>query len=366
MAPPHLELSSRRRGMASREMAAVARTVALVGLAGMVLLAAPGVDARDKIDVIMLRTGDRITGEINNLGLGILTVNTDHIGTVSVEWVAVASIESKQLFEVFDVDGRQVVGTIDPGSVSGELAITGPEGGTAIVQCDRIARINQLGRTHWQRWRGNVSLGASLTSANNQRDLSLDASTTYQTKHFRLRNTLSGAISDRDDATRTSWGTFVTNYQRQLSGRWFWYSQLQFDRNEELDLELRSTISGGGGRYLLMNDRSQLFASVGVSALKEVYAPANEGDWSTELALSGDYELFLFQGRETSLTSSLSWLPSLSVSGRYRVEYAVSFNRKLVRDFTVSLNLSGNYDSMPPEGSKASDTSFRISMGWSR
>jgi hypothetical protein len=225
--------------------------------------------------------------------------------------------------------------------------------------------ITQLGRTRWQRWRGNIDVGASFATANNQRDLTLDAKSTYQTEDFRLRNTLSGSISDRDDATRTSWGTFVANYQGYLHNRWFWYSQLQFDRNEELDLDLRTTVSGGGGRYLVVTSRSQLYASVGLSAVQEIYAPEEEVEWSGELAFATDYELFLFQGRETSLTGYCSLMPSLSVSGRYRVEYAVSFQRKLVRSFTVSLNLNGSYDSMPPENSKASDTSFRISLGWS-
>lgn len=346
-------------------MAAFVRVTACAAVLVSVLLAAAGADARDKTDVIALANGDRVTGEIKELALGILTVSTDDLGTISVEWVAVVSLESTQLFEIMLTDGSQVTGSFAPGPVSGEIAIAAPDGDTVILRCDRIVQMNQLGRTHWQRWRGSVSVGASLATANNQRDLSLDASAIYQSRRFRLRNTLSGAISDRDEAVRTSWGTFVTNYQGYIKDRWFWYSQLQFDRNEELDLDLRSTVSGGGGRYLVVTSRSQLYVSAGLSALQEVYATEEEGDWSSELALNGNYELFLFRGRETSLTSSLSLLPSLSVSSRYRVEYAVSFQRKLIHDFTVSINLNGSYDSMPPEGSKASDTSFRFSLGWS-
>lgn len=329
------------------------------------ILAGSVADAREKIDAVFLKNGDRITGEIKNLESGILTISTDHLGTVSVEWISVASIESTQLFEMLEANGDQKAGTFGPGPVSGELTLSQSKAGQEVFSCEEIVRITQLGRTQWQRWTGNVSVGASFTSSNNQRDLSLDAEATYQNQRFRLRNTLTGAISDVDEGTRNSWGTVASNYQRYLQNRWFWYSQLQLDRNEGLDLDLRTTVSGGGGRYLVANSRSQFYMSLGLSALREVYSTEESGDWSSEIAVTGDYELFVFQGRETSINASLSILPSLSVSNRYRLEYAVSFNRKLIRDFTISLNLNGSYDSKPPEDSKASDTSLTFNLGWS-
>ncbi len=362
---PGVSTGAHNRGRFSLAVAVLFRTAALCGVLACAVLAASVADAREKVDVIILQNGDRVTGEIKQLDLGILTVSTDHVGTVSVEWVAVVSVESTQLFEVILSDGDQFVGTFSPEPVSGELAIVGPESERTILQCARMVKINQLGRTRWKRWRGSFSLGASLTTANNQRSLSLDAEATYQGERFRVQNTITGSMSDQDDAARTSWGTVVANYQWYLSNRWFLYSQLQFDRNEQLDLDLRTTISGGGGRYLVATGRSQLYCSVGISALREVYTTEESADWSSELALATDYELFLFQGRDTSITSSLSLLPSLSVSGRYRIEYSASFNRKLIRDFTISFNLNGSYDSTPPENSQSSDTSFTINLGWS-
>lgn len=365
VARPCFSAAALLRGEALGIVRGFFRLAALVGVMACAALTGSVAEAREKIDVVTLKNGDQITGEIKSLDTGILTVSTDHLGTVSVEWISVASIETTQLFEVVESNGDQKAGTFGPGPVGGELTLSGSEGGEEILPCDRIVRISQLGRTLWKRWKGSISLGASFTTANNQRDLSLDAEAIYQNQRFRLRNTISGSISDRDDASRTSWGTLASNYQRYLSNRWFWYSQLQFDRNEELDLELRTTISGGGGRYLVVTPRSQFYTSVGLSALREVYTPEESGDWSSELALTGEYELFLFQGRETRLTTSLSVLPSLSVSGRYRIEYSASFNRKLIRDFTISFNLNGSYDSAPPENSKSSDTSFTINLGWS-
>ncbi len=142
-------------------------------------------------------------------------------------------------------------------------------------------------------------------------------------------------------------------------------TQLQFTRNEELNLALRSSATGGYGRYLMQTPRSQLSAAAGVSAVRENYYGESAGEWSGELVLAGSYRLFVFEGRETTLTTTLQILPSLTVSGRYRVEFASSFRRKLVRDFTIAFTLEESYDSKPPEDSQSSDLRFRTTLGWS-
>ena len=48
--------------------------------------------ARDKSDVVVLRNGDRISGDIASLEFGILTLKTDNMSDLSIEWPAVRSI----------------------------------------------------------------------------------------------------------------------------------------------------------------------------------------------------------------------------------------------------------------------------------
>ena len=50
--------------------------------------------ARPKTDVVILKNGDRITGEIKGLDLGILTLKTDWMGTVEIEWDNIERVKS--------------------------------------------------------------------------------------------------------------------------------------------------------------------------------------------------------------------------------------------------------------------------------
>ena len=57
------------------------------------------VRADPKTDVIVLTNGDRITGEIKSVEAAILTLSTDSAGTLSIEWVRVASLTSHTDFQ---------------------------------------------------------------------------------------------------------------------------------------------------------------------------------------------------------------------------------------------------------------------------
>ncbi len=147
-----------------------------VGVVAFVMLLLPsGVTAREKIDVVTLANGDRVTGEIKQLDVGILTLKTHHMGTVEIEWVAVASVESEQSFELTDADGATYYGMVSPTDEGTGFQVLGPDG-LYFLGHQQIVRIAQIEDEWWRRWRGYVDLGVVLASANSQQDFTLDAS----------------------------------------------------------------------------------------------------------------------------------------------------------------------------------------------
>src|SRR3974377_1466717 len=81
-------------------------------LSSVLLLAAP-VWAREKTDVIVMKNGDHMTGEIKGLDQGTLYVSLSYvISTMSVDWTEVTRLESKQSFIVRTQDGSVYTGTL--------------------------------------------------------------------------------------------------------------------------------------------------------------------------------------------------------------------------------------------------------------
>ena len=79
------------------------------------LLAVP-VFARDKTDVIVMKNGDHLTGQVKGLDEGVLYVSMDYIlGTSSVQCSKVDHLESKQLFLVKTEDGSVYTGKCGAG-----------------------------------------------------------------------------------------------------------------------------------------------------------------------------------------------------------------------------------------------------------
>ena len=61
--------------------------------------------AAPKTDVVVLKNGDRLTGEVQQLDRGRLQLKTDDLGTVEIEWDKVASVTATAPFDVDDVAG---------------------------------------------------------------------------------------------------------------------------------------------------------------------------------------------------------------------------------------------------------------------
>jgi len=352
-------------------------------LLALVLLVAPSAGARDKTDIVTLKNGDRVTGEIKKLELGQISLSTDAMRTVTLDWVYVKKIESTQLFEVENEDGAKYYGFITPADEQGRFVVLGPNGPVASLDHDRIVKIDALEETWRDRWRGFVDLGFSYTSANSSTQLSLSAESTYRTKKFLWTNSatsisssITADLDEGEEAVRSKWTTLNSDLQRFLKNRWFWGGYTRYEQNDEIGLDARSTIGSGIGRYLVQTSRSQLSGLVGLAGSRETYLgeetpgekPPREGsssDWTLEGLLNAKWDFFIFGDRETTLSVGLTLFPSLSTSGRYRAELDSSLRREFFTDFTLALTFFGTYDSNPPPGSaEKNDMRFVTSLGW--
>src|SRR5580704_15936961 len=75
-------------------------------------------------DTIIMKNGDRFTGEVKRLEQGVLYIETDYFsGSVGVDWQQVAKIESTATYQVMLSGGKRLTGTIS--KVEAEAAPNG-------------------------------------------------------------------------------------------------------------------------------------------------------------------------------------------------------------------------------------------------
>ena len=144
----------------------------------LALCVAP-LEARDKTDVVQLKNGDRLTGEIKKLSRGKLKLKTDALGTVSIEWNEITLVKSEYLFEIEDEHGGRYFGMIQPTEEPGTMEVE-ELSGKATVKHARVIEMTPLEATFWQRLDGSANLGFDFTQANNSIQWTLNADVKYR------------------------------------------------------------------------------------------------------------------------------------------------------------------------------------------
>jgi hypothetical protein len=345
---------------------------ALVRIAFLLLLVASSPLAADKTDVVILENGDQITGEVKKLERGKLTYKTDHMGTLQIEWKDIARVTSRAHFEVENVAGEIYYGVLGVSPDAGRLAVT--EGAHAnLLDHMSVVKISPIEETFWGRLDGSLSLGLTFAQASDTEQLALTGDATYRTRkifgklafsHIRSRQASAPGMEASAPATERT----DLNFQRYrfLGHRWFAGGLLTLQGNEELGLDLRTLVGGGGGRHLIQNNRTDLMLTLALAASRERLIDSEDVETSAEGILRLLYQTFTFDTPELDITADLQVFPSLTISGRVRVELSIAVKRELIKDFFWNLSLLESFDSQPPgEGAEKSDLVLTASLGWS-
>jgi hypothetical protein len=346
-------------GAAAWTRGALVRALTCVGLA---LGASPAQGA--KTDVVVLRNGDHLTGEVDQLDRGRLSFKTDDMGTLEIEWDEVASVSALALFDVDDIHGRRYVGSLEPGALPGEIRILSLAGART-VSLASIVRIRRLGASFWKQLDGSVDVGASYTSASELLKVDLAAKLSRERPGYQISADASSTLSSQPDVEETRRSTLSLAYERRFRKRWVALVQGQLEQNRELGFDLRSSAAAGGGRYLVQSQRDQLLAALGLSVNRE---RPTEGEVTTNVETIAllRYDRFAYDFPRVDISVVAAGYASLSDGGRYRLELDARLKRELVKDFYATLRGYESYDRRPAtQGAARSDYGITFALGWS-
>ncbi|MEE8161496.1 MAG: DUF481 domain-containing protein [Acidobacteriota bacterium] len=327
-----------------------------------VQLAGTALWGRDKTDVVLLKNGDRLTGEVKGLLRGKLSLSTDSMGTVQIKWPGVQSVTSQYVFEVEAETGLRVFGSLRP-AVEERVEIVGEESG-ATLQLPSVVHMTPLESGFLGRLEGYLDLGFSFMRANRALQWTLGSEVSSHSRKRMIRATLSSNLNSRQDLESTSRNVLDLEFTRFFADRWLGSVLAQFTQNEELGLDLRSLFGGGVGRHLIQSNRSTLNATGGAVLTRERFT--GPGRTNAEAYGSADLQIVSFMGAGTDLSTRFTIFPSLSDWGRVRMDMEGRFRAKFFKNFTWTASVFDNFDSDPPsEGAETNDFGVTTSLGWS-
>jgi Protein of unknown function, DUF481 len=332
------------------------------GLAVCVLLLCGGpLAAADKVDVIHLTNGDRLTCEVKTLDRSLLTISTDPLGKASVHWGVIASVTSPRTFDVQLVSGEHYYGSL-VAAPRGQLAVSPGAGAPVVLAMADVIRLAPIGAGMWSRIDGSVDAGFSFAQANLETHYTLNGTAAYRSPRYLLNATVASQLTTREDADRLSRNSLRLNGNRSFGNLWYTIAWTQLQQNEELDLDLRVVAGGGLGRDLAHTDRRLWSIYAGLAYTHERFS-GESPDQSVEAALGGEMDFFRPGTEDFKMTNSVVSYFNLSRT-RIRVELQSAWRHEFLKDFYWSLNGFDSFDGDPPAAQKQNDFGVSFTLGW--
>ena len=329
----------------------------------LVLLLTGRASAQGKTDVVTLRNGDRITGEVERLERGRLAVSTDDAGTLYLEWDKVANVVTKRVVEVLTTDGRRFLGALGP-AADRTVGVSTAAGDVPLAM-SQVTLITPIGTSFWKKLDGSIDAGFNYTRSSGVAQLNVNWDTRYRkpASQTRLMASLTQTQKD-DDSGRDDRGSIELSHLRYPWRRWFISAATRFETNESLGIELRSQVGGVIGPRLVNSNRAQVTAGAGL-VFNDERGVDVEATRNVEGLFHFATSFYTYDRPKTNVDVSLQYYPSLSNWGRQRVQLDASAKRELWKDFFVSLSVYNSFDSRPPNpDANNNDVGVVASIGW--
>lgn len=301
----------------------------------------------EKTDVVVLKSGVRLIGEIKEMDRGSLRYKTDDMRTVYIDWTKILRIISTATHDILMHAGVRYQGSLEDSGQDGEVVIV-TEAGRITEDIQSIVMIVPLETRFWQRFKGFISLGVDIQKAKTQRTFTSRSNISYH--HLKWEINLEGDnyINTRDDADRISRNSVLLGYERFTKRLWSILGFGKLQQNDELNLDLRASLGAGVGRYFVKNNFLELTGIALISVNNEKYAESEDEQQNLEAGFLLNFQAFRYHDPDLDLQVHLRILPNLTDWGRVRIEFSTSVDYEILKDLYVTLHFFDNYDSRPP------------------
>jgi len=329
-------------------------------------------------DQIVLKNGDRLTGNIEKSDEKALLIKTEFAGEVTVEWPAVQEIKSEQPLHVSLKGGQNLVGPVT--TTDGKIEVATKNAGNVEAPKEAIVVMrSDSEQAAWEKlqhpgllqgWEGGVNVGFGLTAGNSEtKNLALAFTGVRTGLHDKLSLYADSVYSSNDLAPGSTRVTSNTNkggarYDRDIIPRMFGFVNADFFTDALQDLNLRSVVGGGLGWHAIKRPSTTFDILGGLVYTRENYtqlAPLPRLIHSFAAAQIGD-ELMHKVAKSTVITQRAYFFPNFNEGGEYRATFDFGTVTKINKWLGWQNTFGDVYVTNPPTGKKKNDLVFTTGL----
>lgn len=332
-----------------------------------VLLLATPLFAGDNSDVIVMKNGDRFTGEIKGLSGGVLYISVQSIlGTSQVQWSKVAHLKSKRLFLVKTEDGVVYTGLLNtthaPKDQHMEITVADTSG-KAVIESSHVVEMEMTSAKFLQRFNGNINTGVIYSKGNQSTQYSLGSQIGYPRERWAAGASLNSSLSASTGATASTRNQLDFDvYHLMRWNNWFYEGLGGILQSTEQGIVHQTTFGGGVGRYMKNTNAARISMLAGLSGQNTAYQQRIVSQNLAAGLVAANLEFFRFDKTNGSVKAVL--MPGISDPSRVKFNLNATYYIKLTGNLSWNISVYDNWDSRPPNGLSGSDYGSSSGLSW--
>ena len=309
-------------------------------------------------DVLVLKNGDRITGEIKQIWDNEITIEPEYSDEFEVDLPAVDHIISEREFEIDMKDGREIVATFPGENQDGEQLID-VDGQQLAVELGEFLELDEP--EDYYDWETNIDFSSTVNSGNtDSHNIQLRGDAMF--KHGDHRHSAEARFlrEEQSDIPTKEQDIFRYGYNWLFNDPWFLAANASYEKDPIIELDHRLIASVGIGRDIWNTPQRLLNVSLGAGFQDENIGMMSETSSVATWALRFRYDLFrgdmeVFHNQDFSTT----------IDGRSNTNYRTSTGLRyeitdlLYANFTVNFD----YQTDPVPGIEKEDVSVLMGFG---
>ncbi|MBO0322276.1 DUF481 domain-containing protein [Muricauda sp. CAU 1633] len=329
------------------------------------LLAFSGLKIHAQSDTIVLKNQDKLVGEIKRMSKGVLTMETDYSDSdFEITWLEVLSMSSEQTYFVTLTKGYRFESKIRAEqNEHGVIYLKRVDTSWVKVPVQDVVEFKAVKSNFISRISTSISLGYNFTKSNNLSQFVVNGTLSYVGFKWEADATYNSVVSKQEDVSGTKRIDAGLNFRYFLERDWFLDSNASFLSNNQIDLDLRTNLRAGVGKYLVHNNSLYLGLGGGLAWNNEQYLTAQGADKNSFESYVG-LEFNMFDMGDLDFFTRMLLYPSLTESGRLRSDITANLKYDLPLDLFIKIGFTYNYDNQPAEGFLKDDYVFNTTFGW--
>lgn len=320
--------------------------------------------ASGNTDVVTFINGDRLTGEVKSLERGKLRFKTAATDTISIEWDDVAYLTSDQNIQIETETGDRHLGQLSSSTNERQIVVnTGA--GPVSFEIQHVVLMTPIEEKGIERLDGDVSVGYNFAKASKVQQFQFGAELNVRTETRIFGASFDAVQSDSEDNESSQRQSLDLTYTRLRPDRWLTGAVIRLDQNDELGLDLRTSMGVGGGRILRQTNNTTLQLAGGVQLSRENVSGGISDEDTVEAFGTFNWDWFRYDTPELDLSTNLHVFPNLTDTGRVRAEFDIKLKWEMIEDLFWELSFYNSYDSDPVVlDAEKTDYGIVTSIGW--